>query len=34
MTKRDYKKEYKRVMAPFKANGKELSIDSVDEAIQ
>ena len=30
----DYKKEYERVMAPFKANGKELSIDSVDEAIQ
>lgn len=30
----DYKKEYNRVMAPFKANGKELTIDSVDEAIQ
>ena len=30
----DYKKEYEKVMAPFKANGKELSIDSVDEAIQ
>ena len=30
----DYKKEYERVMAPFRANGKELSIDSVDEAIQ
>lgn len=30
----DYKKEYNRVMAPFKANGKELKVDSVDEAIQ
>jgi|TARA_B110001469_G_scaffold18565_1_gene18968 hypothetical protein len=30
----DYKKEYDKVMAPFKANGKELSITSADEAIQ
>jgi hypothetical protein len=30
----DYKAEYMKVLAPFKANGKEIKVDSVDEAIQ
>jgi hypothetical protein len=30
----DYKAEYERILAPFKANGKEIKVDSVDEAIQ
>lgn len=30
----DYEAEYKRLMAPFKANGKDMQIDSVDDALQ
>lgn len=30
----DYEKEYKRLTAPFKANGKEIAVESVDDAIQ
>ena len=30
----DYKAEYERVMAPFKANGKDFKVDSVDDVIQ
>lgn len=30
----DYKSEYERLLAPFKANGKEVKVDSVDEAVQ
>ena len=30
----DYKAEYERLTAPFKANGKQIKVDSVDEAIQ
>ena len=30
----DYKSEYMKILAPFKANGKEIKVDSVDEAIQ
>ena len=30
----DYKVEYERLMAPFKANGKEIKINSVDDAIR
>lgn len=30
----DYKAAYERITAPFKANGKELKVDTVDEAIQ
>lgn len=30
----DYKSAYERIMAPFKANGKMIKIDSPDEAIQ
>lgn len=29
----DYKAEYQRLLAPFKANGKEIAIGSVDDAI-
>jgi hypothetical protein len=29
----DYKAEYERLTAPFKANGKEVKVDSVDDAI-
>lgn len=29
----DYKAEYQRLLAPFKANGKEIAIQSVDDAI-
>lgn len=29
----DYKAEYERLTAPFKANGKDLSVQSVDDAI-
>lgn len=29
----DYKAEYERLTAPFKANGREVKIDSVDDAI-
>ena len=29
----DYKNEYERLLKPFKANGKEISIKSVDDAI-
>lgn len=30
----DYKAEYERIMQPFKANGKEMKVDNVDDAIQ
>ena len=30
----DYKAEYEKILKPFKANGKEIKVDSVDEAIQ
>lgn len=30
----DYKAEYERITAPFKANGKEVQIKSIDDAIQ
>lgn len=30
----DYQAEYEKVLAPFKANGKEIKVDSVDEAVQ
>ena len=30
----DYKAEYEKLLAPFKANGKELRVGSVDEAVQ
>lgn len=30
----DYKAEYEKLLAPFKANGKELKVENVDEAIQ
>ncbi len=30
----DYKAGYERVMAPFKANGKEFKVDSIDDVIQ
>lgn len=33
-SKVDYEAEYKRLLAPFKANGKEIAIESVDDAIQ
>lgn len=29
----DYKKEYERILAPFKANNKEIKVDNIDEAI-
>lgn len=29
----DYKHEYSKILAPFKANGKEIKVNSVDEAI-
>jgi hypothetical protein len=29
----NYEQEYKRILAPFKANGKEVSVKSVDDAI-
>lgn len=29
----DYEAEYKRLLAPFKANGREISVKSVDDAI-
>lgn len=29
----DYEAEYKRLLAPFKANGREIKIDNVDDAI-
>lgn len=29
----DYKKEYDRLIAPFKANGKDIAVNSVDDAI-
>jgi hypothetical protein len=29
----DYKAEYSRMLAPFKANGKEVAVNSVDDAI-
>ncbi len=29
----DYKSEYQRILAPFKANGREIKVDSVDDAI-
>ena len=29
----DYKAEYERLLAPFKANGRELTVQSVDDAI-
>lgn len=30
----DYKAEYQRLLAPFKANGREMRVNNVDEAIQ
>lgn len=33
-TEVDYKAEYDRLMAPFRANGREMKVDNVDEAIQ
>lgn len=30
----DFEAEYKKLLAPFKANGKEIAVQSVDEAIQ
>jgi len=30
----DYKAAYEQIMAPFKANGKEIKLESVDEAIR
>ena len=30
----DYKAEYAKIMAPFKANGREIKLESIDEAIQ
>ena len=30
----DYKAAYERIMGPFKANGKEIQLQSIDEAIQ
>lgn len=30
----DFKTEYEKLLRPFKANGKEVKVDSVDEAIQ
>jgi hypothetical protein len=30
----DYKAEYERITAPFKANGKEVQVRSIDDAIQ
>lgn len=30
----DYESEYKRLTAPFKANGKDIQVESVDDAIQ
>ena len=30
----DYKLEYEKILAPFKANGKEMKVDSIDDAIQ
>jgi hypothetical protein len=29
----DFESEYKRLLAPFKANGRDIKVDSVDEAI-
>ncbi len=30
----DYEAEYKRILTPFKANGKQIQVESVDDAIQ
>jgi len=30
----DYEAEYKKILAPFKANGREIQVNSVDEAVQ
>ena len=30
----DYKAEYERITAPFKANGKDIQVNSIDDAIQ
>jgi hypothetical protein len=30
----DYKAEYEKLLAPFKANGKEIKIENVDDAVQ
>ena len=30
----DYKSEYEKILAPFKANGKDMKVDSVEDAIQ
>lgn len=32
-TELDYENEYKRLLAPFKANGKDIQVTSVDEAL-
>lgn len=33
-TEVDYKQAYERIMGPFKANGKDIQLKSIDEAIQ
>lgn len=33
-TERDYKAELAKVLAPFKANGRDIQVDSVEDAIQ
>jgi len=30
----DYEAEYKKILAPFKANGRDMQVDNVEEAIQ
>ena len=32
-TKVDYKQEYEKLLAPFKANGRQIQVDTVDDAI-
>jgi len=34
VAKLDYEAEYKRLLTPFKANGREIAVNSVDDAIQ
>ena len=30
----DYKAEYQRILSPFKANGKDIQVDNIDDAIR
>ena len=30
----NYEEEYKKILAPFKANGRDMQVDSIDDAIQ